>query len=256
MKGEWAPYAAPMTLLSVNVGRAKRVDYTDAASGLTGIDKRPVDGPVRIECPGPNGVGASGVAGDAVCDLRFHGGADRAVYAFAREDLDRWERELGGPLPNGAFGENLTTSGLDVNGALIGERWRIGGTVVLEVTGGRIPCRTFQGHLAERGVDAGGWVRRFTRAQAGPGALLRVIEPGEVRAGDPVEVLSRPDHDVTVALLHRAATTERELLPRTLVAAAWMESGLLALARRHAEKHAGEDAGERGGEGRETSSGD
>ncbi|MEU3605257.1 MOSC domain-containing protein [Streptomyces sp. NPDC035033] len=226
-----------MTLLSVNAGRAKSVGYTDAASGKTGIDKRPVDGPVRIESPGPDGVGASGVAGDDVCDLRFHGGADRAVYAFAREDLDRWERELGRELANGSFGENLTTSGLDVNGALIGERWRIGEDVVLEVTGGRIPCRTFQGHLEERGVDAKGWVKRFTRAQAGPGALLRVITPGEVRAGDPVTVVHRPDHGITVSFLHRAATTERALLPETLVAAEWMESGLLALARNHVDKH-------------------
>ncbi|MFJ3609013.1 MOSC domain-containing protein [Streptomyces hydrogenans] len=228
-----------MTLLSVNAGRARSVGYTDSASGMTGIDKRPVDGPVRIESPGPSGVGASGVAGDDVCDLRFHGGADRAVYAFAREDLDLWGRELGRELENGSFGENLTTRGLDVNGALIGERWRIGESVVLEVTGGRIPCRTFQGHLEERGVDAKGWVRRFTQAEAGPGALLRVIEPGEVRAGDPVTVVHRPDHTVTVAFLHRAATTERALLPETLVAAEWMESGLLALARQYADKYSG-----------------
>ncbi|MFF4168478.1 MOSC domain-containing protein [Streptomyces sp. NPDC001744] len=222
-----------MTLLSVNVGRARAVDYTGAPSGLTGIDKRPVEGPVRIEAPGASGAGASGVAGDAVCDLRFHGGDDRAAYAFAREDLDVWERELGRGLANGSFGENLTTRGLDVNGALIGERWRIGEEVVLEVTGGRIPCGTFAGFLGERG-----WVKRFTRAEAGPGALLRVIAPGEVRAGDPIEVVHRPDHGVTVALLHRAATSERALLPGTLAAAAWMESGLLALARAYTEKHA------------------
>ncbi|MDX2559877.1 MOSC domain-containing protein [Streptomyces sp. TX20-6-3] len=222
-----------MTLLSVNVGRAKAVDYTEAASGLTAIDKRPVEGPVRIEAPGAPGVGRSGLAGDTVCDLRFHGGDDRAAYAFAREDLDRWERELGRPLANGCFGENLTTDGLDVNGALIGERWRIGEEVVLEVTGGRIPCRTFAGFLEEKG-----WVKRFTQSEAGPGALLRVIVPGEIRAGDPITVVHRPDHDITVALLHRAATTERALLPRTLVAAEWMESGLLALARQYAEKYA------------------
>ncbi|MEV7373489.1 MOSC domain-containing protein [Streptomyces sp. NPDC090301] len=222
-----------MTLLSVNVGRAKAVDYTEAASGLTAIDKRPVEGPVRIEAPGAPGVGKSGLAGDTVCDLRFHGGDDRAAYAFAREDLDRWESELGRPLANGCFGENLTTRDLDVNGALIGERWRIGEEVVLEVTGGRIPCRTFAGFLEEKG-----WVKRFTRSEAGPGALLRVIVPGEIRAGDPITVVHRPDHDITVALLHRAATTERTLLPRTLVAAEWMESGLLALARQYAEKYA------------------
>ncbi|GGY05801.1 MOSC domain-containing protein [Streptomyces tanashiensis] len=222
-----------MTLLSVNVGRARSVEYTDAASGMTGIDKRPVEGPVRIEAPGAPGVGASGVAGDTVCDLRFHGGDDRAAYAFAREDMDLWERELGRALANGSFGENLTTRGLDVNGALIGERWRIGEEVVLEVTGGRIPCRTFAGFVEEKG-----WVKRFTQSQAGPGALLRVIVPGEVRAGDPITVLHRPDHDITVALLHRAATTERALLPRTLAAAEWMESGLLALARQYTEKYA------------------
>ncbi|WP_190157417.1 MOSC domain-containing protein [Streptomyces litmocidini] len=222
-----------MTLLSVNVGRARPVEYTDAASGMTGIDKRPVEGPVRIEAPGAPGVGASGLAGDTVCDLRFHGGDDRAAYAFAREDMDLWERELGRELANGSFGENLTTLGLDVNGALIGERWRIGGEVVLEVTGGRIPCRTFAGFLGEKG-----WVKRFTQSEAGPGALLRVIVPGEVRAGDPITVLHRPDHDITVSLLHRAATTERALLPSTLAAAEWMESGLLALARQYTEKYA------------------
>ncbi|MFE0703739.1 MOSC domain-containing protein [Streptomyces sp. NPDC058872] len=222
-----------MTLLSVNVGRPRAVEYTEAASGVTGIDKRPVEGPVRIEAPGAPGVGGSGVAGDAVCDLRFHGGDDRAAYAFAREDIDLWERELGRELANGSFGENLTTRGLDVNGALIGERWRIGAELVLEVTGGRIPCRTFAGFIEEEG-----WVKRFTQSEAGPGALLRVIVPGEVRAGDPISVVHRPDHDITVALLHRAATTERALLPGTLVAAEWMESGLLALARQYAEHYA------------------
>ncbi|WP_030549180.1 MOSC domain-containing protein [Streptomyces exfoliatus] len=230
-----------MTLLSVNVGRARAVDYTDAASGLTAIDKRPVEGPVRIEAPGAPGVGRSGLAGDTVCDLRFHGGNDRAAYAFAREDLDLWEGELGRELANGSFGENLTTRGLDVNGALIGERWRIGEDVVLEVTGGRIPCRTFAGFVEEKG-----WVRRFTRSQAGPGALLRVIVPGEIRAGDPITVVHRPAHDITVALLHRAATAERTLLPHTLAAAEWMESGLLALARQYADKYAAGGADEQG----------
>ncbi|MFJ3581574.1 MOSC domain-containing protein [Streptomyces sp. NPDC090127] len=221
-----------MKLLSVNVGEAKAFDYTDSPSGLTGIDKRPVEGPVRVAAPGPSGVGRSGLAGDTVCDLRFHGGDDRAVSAFAREDMDLWERELGRPLANGSFGENLTTLGLDVNGALIGERWRVGPEVVLEVTGGRIPCRTFGGFVEEKG-----WVRRFTRSTAGPGALLRVIEPGAFTVGDPVEVVHRPAHDITVSLLHRAATTERALLPSTLVAAEWMESGLLDVARSYVEKY-------------------
>ncbi|MEU2165563.1 MOSC domain-containing protein [Streptomyces chengbuensis] len=220
-----------MELLSVNVGRLRAVEHTSAVSGLSGVDKRPVPGPVRVFAPGPQGAGASGVEGDEIGDLRFHGGDDRAVTAYAREDLDLWERELGRPLADGAFGENLTTSGLDVNGALIGERWRIGSGVVLEVTGGRVPCSTFQGHVGEKG-----WVRRFTRAGQ-PGALLRVIEPGTLRAGDPVRVVHRPDHDITVALLFKAATLERKLLPRTLVAAPWMESALLETAREYTEKH-------------------
>ncbi|MFF7713566.1 MOSC domain-containing protein [Streptomyces sp. NPDC007988] len=222
-----------MELLSVNVGRLRAVEHTSAASGLSGVDKRPVPGPVRVFAPGPQGAGASGVEGDEIGDLRFHGGDDRAVTAYAREDLDLWERELGRPLADGSFGENLTTRGLDVNGALIGERWRIGSGVVLEVTGGRVPCNTFQGHVGEKG-----WVRRFTRAGQ-PGALLRVIEPGTLRAGDPVRVVHRPAHDITVELLFKAATLERTLLPRTLVAAPWMESALLETAREYTEKHGG-----------------
>ena len=91
---------------------------------MTGIDKQPVPGPVRVAAPGPKGIGGSGLAGDAVCHKRHHGGDDQAVYAVAREDLDDWERELGRTLPAGSFGENLTTQGVDVSGALIGERWR------------------------------------------------------------------------------------------------------------------------------------
>ncbi|MFI9391065.1 MOSC domain-containing protein [Streptomyces bauhiniae] len=216
-----------MKLLSVNLGRPRAVPYTDQAEGVTGIDKRPVEGPVRVAAPGPKGVGGSGLAGDAVCELRHHGGDDQAVYAFAREDLDDWERELGRSLSNGCFGENLTTEGLDVSGALIGERWRIGSGVVLEVTAGRIPCRTFQGHMAEPG-----WVKRFTR-KAVTGAYLRVIEAGEIRAGDAVEIVHRPDHGVTAATQFRAVTTERELLPSLLAAGDALHGETLARVRKY-----------------------
>ncbi|MFF0199112.1 MOSC domain-containing protein [Streptomyces sp. NPDC005017] len=216
-----------MMLLSLNLGRATAVPYTDQPEGLTGIDKRPVEGPVRVAAPGPKGVGASGLAGDAVCDTRHHGGDDQAVYAVAREDLDDWEAELGRELRNGCFGENLTTSGLDVSGALIGERWRVGPELVLEVTCGRIPCRTFQGHLGEER-----WVKRFTR-RAAPGAYLRVIEPGEIRAGDPIEIVHRPAHEVTVALAFQAETTRRSLLPAVLAAGEALHPELLAAARKY-----------------------
>jgi MOSC domain-containing protein YiiM len=220
-----------MKLLTVNVGRPKTVEYADAPGGATGIDKRPADGAVRVMDPGPKGEGASGVAGDAVCNLRHHGGTDQAVYAFAREDLDFWERELGRHLANGAFGENLTTSGLDVSGARIGERWRIGGELVLEVTSGRVPCRTFASWLGEKG-----WVKRFTQ-QGAPGAYLRVIEPGEIRAGDAIEIVHLPDHEVTVDLSFRADTTERTLLPQVLAAGDALHPEQLKDAREYVAKY-------------------
>ncbi|MFE0249634.1 MOSC domain-containing protein [Streptomyces sp. NPDC059010] len=220
-----------MKLLSVNLGHRKYVPYTDHPDGVTGIDKQPADGPVRVAAPGPKGTGGSGVAGDEVCSLRHHGGDDQAVYAVAREDLDDWERELGRPLANGGFGENLTTFGLDVSGALIGERWRIGADLVLEVTSGRIPCRTFQGHVGEEQ-----WVKRFT-VKAAPGAYLRVIEPGEIRAGDAMEIIHRPAHDVTVAMQFRAVTTERKLLPRLLAAGEALHPESLETARKYVAKN-------------------
>ncbi len=159
-------------------------------SGLTGIDKAAVEHPVRLT--------ALGVVGDKVMDAKFHGGRDKAAYAYAREDAAWWAAELGRDLPPGSFGENLATSGLDVTGAVVGERWRIGAVpdaVVVEVSEPRIPCETFQRHLARPQ-----WVKRFTAAGA-PGAYLRVVDEGEVRAGDEIAVLSRPAHGVTVGEL-------------------------------------------------------
>ncbi|MFD2354622.1 MOSC domain-containing protein [Nonomuraea ferruginea] len=129
---------------------------------------------------------ANGLAGDERADKPSHGSPGQAVYAYAREDYDWWERELGRELRDGRFGENLTTSGLDVNGALIGERWRIGSTL-LEVAAPRVPCVVFRNWL-----DEPRWVKRFTEA-ARPGAYLRVLELGELGVGDEVEVLHRLD---------------------------------------------------------------
>ena len=177
----------------------------------TGIDKQAVEGPLGVFAPGPKGNG-SGLSGDFVGDGKHHGGDDQALYAFAREDLDRWQDELGYELRNGGFGENLTTVGLDVNEARLGERWRIGDTVELVVRDVRIPCNTFKAKMGERG-----WLRRFT-SDAKPGAYLAVAVPGEIRADDPIRVVHRPAHDVTVSLVFRALTLEPELLPRLLAA--------------------------------------
>jgi MOSC domain-containing protein YiiM len=201
-----------MKVISVNVGQPR--DNPWKTMKLTGIDKRPVEGPVMVTPPRAKGMGLVGLAGDRVYDVREHGGPDQAVYAYTREDMDFWADELDLALPNGVFGENLTTEGADANGALIGERWRVGPTLVLEATGPRVPCGTFQGWLAQAG-----WIKRFALAGR-PGAYFRVIEPGEVQAGDEIEVVQRPDHDVTVALVFRALLVEPELLPRLLVAEA------------------------------------
>jgi MOSC domain-containing protein YiiM len=204
-----------MRLLSVNVDKPRPNPWKPVS--LTGIDKHPVSGPVMVTAPGPKGTGAVGLAGDRVYDVKHHGGTDQAVYAYAREDLDLWQAELDTPLRNGMFGENLTTQGVDITGALIGERWRLGRDVLLEVSCPRIPCGTFQGWL-----DQAGWIKRFTEA-ARPGAYLRVITPGEILAGDAVSIEHRPAHDVTVGLAFRALTTEPDLLPRLLAASALPE---------------------------------
>jgi len=199
-------------LKSVNVGVPRENPWKTVT--VTGIDKRPVTGPVAVSAPGPKGTGAVGLAGDRVYDVAHHGGDDHAVYAYAREELDAWQVRLGRELPDGVFGENLTTAGLDVDGALIGEHWRVGPDLLLEVSAPRIPCGTFEGWMAETG-----WMRTFIET-ARSGAYLRVLEPGEIRAGDEVVVVHRPNHDVTVALTFRALTLESELLPRLLVAEA------------------------------------
>jgi MOSC domain-containing protein YiiM len=184
---------------------------TAKSVGITGINKQPVDGPVLVRPPGPKTTGLhSGLVGDQIFDIEHHGGDDQAVYAYAREDYDWWETELDRTLPGGIFGENLTTTGLDVNGAVIGERWHIGAGLVLQTTFARIPCATFQAKMAEPQ-----WTKRFAQA-ARPGAYLRVVEAGQVQAGDEVRVVHRPAHGVTIAEGFRAWMNEPELLPRML----------------------------------------
>ena len=164
-------------VLSVNLARVRA--NPDAPSISTGIDKAAVDEAVMVRSPGPmrGGLG-SGLVGDTIGNHKVHGGDDQAVYAYAREDLDGWETQLARSLTNGMFGENLTTTDVDVTGARIGERWRIGTDgLVLEVSAPRIPCRTFSAFLQ---LDH--WIKTFTEA-AKPGAYLRVISPGAVRSG-------------------------------------------------------------------------
>lgn len=222
-----------MMLLSVNIARTVAPLEQRAAGKpqFTGIDKRPQAGPTRVGVPGPKGEGTVGLEGDRIGDVAHHGGVDQAVYAYAREDYRHWESHLGRSLADGVFGENLTTEGLDVNAALIGERWKIGDEVVLEVSCPRIPCGVFRQWMGETG-----WLRTFTESER-IGAYLRVIESGEIRAGDEITVQSRPDHDVTVALTFRALMRDNTLLPQLLAAEA-LPAETLKQARAHLEESA------------------
>jgi len=188
----------PATVVAVNVGRGKPMPGN---SGMSSIDKRAVQGRVAAR--------RLGLDGDSQTDTANHGGPEQAVYAYAMEDLDDWARLLDRELRPGQFGENLSTRGLDVTGALIGETWRIG-TTLLQVTRPRIPCVVFQDWLAEPH-----WVKRFTD-DGRPGAMLRVLEEGELGEGDDIVIEDRPDHDVTIGLVFRARTTDRSLIPRML----------------------------------------
>lgn len=159
-------------------------------TGQTAIDKRPLAGPVD--------VGPLGLTGDRVCDTEHHGGPEQAVYAYADEDADWWAEHLQREIPAGFFGENLRTICVDVNGAEIGERWRVGGAdggggALLQVTAPRIPCITFSERMGEPR-----WGKRFSE-RGMPGAYLAVVEPGSLGAGDPIAVEYRPGHGVTVA---------------------------------------------------------
>ncbi len=214
---------------SVNVGRTREAAW--AGIGRTAIDKQPV--------PGRVAVGRLGLDGDEVADTRHHGGPDKAVYAFAREDLDRWGELLGAVLPDGHFGENLTTTGIDVNEAEVGERWRVGGAegTVLEVATVRTPCNDFKTWMGRTGYDARAWVRRFA-VEARPGPYLRVVVPGAVAPGDPLEVVHRPGHGVTVTTFFRALHGHPELLPQLL-----RVEGLTEQARARAESYLAGAAG-------------
>ncbi|GAA1149105.1 MOSC domain-containing protein [Nesterenkonia lutea] len=152
--------------------------FTDDAGsvGVSAIDKRPVTGPVQVR--------TLGLHGDVQADRKHHGGTDKAVYAYAAEDAAWWAEQLGREVPTGSFGENLRLSGVDLDGAQPGERWRIGERLVLEVTVPRIPCATFGRWLNEER-----WVKRFIQAGR-PGTYFKVITPGTVQAGDAAEVVS------------------------------------------------------------------
>jgi MOSC domain-containing protein YiiM len=168
----------------VAVCRVHEIRADAGAVGVTAIDKRAVEGPVKVR--------KLGLYADIQADRTHHGGRDKALYAYADEAARQWADELGREVSPGLFGENLRTSGLDVDGAEIGEVWTIG-AITVEVSAPRIPCATFARRLGERR-----WVKRFTERGA-PGAYLWVRRTGSISAGDEIAVVSKPGHGVSVS---------------------------------------------------------
>jgi MOSC domain-containing protein YiiM len=195
-------------VLSVNVGGVREFEY-NGRPARSAIWKSPARG--RVAARGVN------LAGDDQADRRAHGGPDKAVYAYAAEDARWWEREVGRALAPGEFGENLTTEGVELSQALVGERWQVG-TTVLEVSEPRVPCWRLGVRMNDKTFP-----RRFTEALR-PGAYLRIVVEGEVGAGDEVRVVERPDHGLTIRDVFRIYTRDREEVERLLAVPRMSES--------------------------------
>ncbi len=200
--GQRAADAGPGHVVSVNVGSPRSVSWRDRIV-TTAIFKHPVDG--RVPVTGVN------LAGDDQADREVHGGPDKAVYAYAREDLDWWAADLRRPLRPGNLGENLTMAGVAVTEAVIGERWRIG-DAELEVCAPRVPCYKLGIRMSD---DA--FPRRFAAAGR-PGAYLRIVAGGSLAAGDEVLVIHRPEHGVTVGDVAHAYHRDHARAPEILAA--------------------------------------
>ena len=181
-------------VLSIHITSVVHQGEWTGSEGRTGIDKRSVTGAIEFK--------NNGVVGDRVIDTNVHGGYEQAVYAYAREDAQWWEREINEEIPAGRFGENLTTEGIDVNAAIIGEQWKIG-SVILEVSQPRIPCRVFAGFWKRATL-----IKDFTQAGR-PGTYLRIIQEGTAQAGDVIEVIFKPDHTISISDLFEAKSGER-----------------------------------------------
>jgi MOSC domain-containing protein YiiM len=198
-------------LLSVNVGSPRQIEWLGRVEE-TSIWKEPVA--ERLAVRGVN------VAGDDQADREVHGGPDKALYAYAREDTDWWEKELGRQLGHGTFGENLTTEGVDVSGAVVGEQWEVGGAL-LEVCQPRIPCWKLGARMGDRNFPV------YFAAAGRPGAYLRIAREGEIGAGDGIRVGERPAHGLTVGevarIYHQERGRARALLAVPELAVEWRE---------------------------------
>ncbi len=200
-------------LVSVNIGTSREVEH-NGRRVLTGIFKAPTTETQRVA-----GVH---IGADEQADTAAHGGPDKAIYAYAREDYDWWEAELDQEIEPGFFGENLTTTGIDVSGAAIGDRWSIGSTV-LEVSEPRVPCFKLG---IRTGIDR--IQQAFAKADR-PGAYLRIVTPGELTVGDAVDVEATTEASITVAeiavIYHRDRAGGGRLVGVPGLSEAWQRWG-------------------------------
>jgi MOSC domain-containing protein YiiM len=192
--GEMATQNSEGTLLAVSVGKPRDFDY-QGRDARSAIWKTAVKG--RVPVQGVN------LAGDDQADRKAHGGTHKAVYAYSIEDYRWWEEELGRPLSHATFGENLTTEGMDLSGAVVGERWEIG-SVILEVSEPRVPCWRLGVRMEDKMFP-----KRFTQAGR-PGTYFRIFQEGDLGEGDRIRILERPDHGVTVGEVFRIYAGDRK----------------------------------------------
>ena len=218
-------------VLAVSVGRPREFDY-HGRPARSAIWKSPVEG--RVAVRGVN------LAGDDQADRQAHGGPDKALYAYAVEDARWWEAKEGRPFAFAEFGENLTTEGIDVNGALVGERWAIG-SALFEISEPRVPCW----RLGARMNDPK-FIVRFTEALR-PGAYMRIVREGDVGAGDAIEAVSKPDHDLSVRDVFRIYTRDRQEVGRLVdvpqMSEAWRHWAREMRARSGGKKGTSQDFG-------------
>jgi MOSC domain-containing protein YiiM len=193
-----------MQVLSLNVGEPRLVSVPHG-SVLTAIFKTPV--------PGRRAIERNNLVGDRQADLRVHGGPYKAVYAYPSEHYRYWAEQLPDvELPFGSFGENLTTEGLLEEDVCIGDRFRIGSSI-LQVTQPRMPCYK----LAIR-LDRPDMVKLFWRSGRS-GFYLSVVEAGEIGAGDRIEKLQAGPESVSVAdvvRLYKGDEKDKAKLERAL----------------------------------------
>ena len=187
-------------IISVNVGKPKHFDYK-GRQAKSAIWKSPVTD--KIIARGIN------LDGDEQADREAHGGFDKAVYAYAREDAEWWEQQIGRSIAHGEFGENLTTEGIEVNDALIGERWQIG-SVILEVSEPRIPCWRLGVRMQDKSFP-----KKFTKALR-PGPYFRIIQEGELGTGDTISIIEKPNHNLTLRDVFRIYTKDHNEAERIL----------------------------------------